>query len=340
MNNNELMQELCNETILLKVAKQFDKNSRSIEFLTECRNIIYKVHCLDRFIVLRLVDQKRRCKKQIESELDFQIYLSSNGANVVRPLFTVSGESCIPLEMNNCNYWISAFEYAEGKNWYDRTDGSEKVLQIIGQELGKIHRLSKEYRPQNVIKRRLWCEQQELIKASELFKNYDIALYEAFIEFIQKMDSLGKSKDTFGLTHGDYLMSNYLIDNNRLTIIDFDECEYSWYVMDLAICIRCYLIGDDPKSISQKIEEAEMIHYNLLLGYKSENIVTEEMVFGLNRFIKIRDFIELSQLLERLSQGKSLCRVENELLNTGLDRIINNKPFLNFNTRRVKGLLL
>lgn len=340
MDNNELVQELCNEPILLKVAKQFDKNSRSIEFLTECRNIIYKVHCLDRFIVLRFVDQKRRCKKQIASELDFQNYLFSNGAKVARPLFTISGESCVPLEMNNCNYWISAFEYVEGKNWYDRMDDSEKILQIIGQELGKIHRLAKEYHPQNVVKRRLWCEQQELVKASELFKNYDIALYETFTEYIQKMDSSGKSNDTFGLTHGDYLMSNYLIDNNGVTVIDFDECEYSWYAMDLAICIRCYLIGDNPHSISQKIEEAERIHYNLLLGYQSENTVTDEMVFGLDRFIKIRDFIELSQLLERLSQGKSLCNVENELLNTGLNRIINDKPFLNFDVRRVKGLLL
>jgi Ser/Thr protein kinase RdoA (MazF antagonist) len=326
--------------ILLRIAKQFDKNAASVEFFTECRNLIYKVNCLGYFIILRLVDQKHRNKEQIESELDFQKYLFYNGADVVNPLITEGNESCLSVEINNSNYWASAFEYANGNNWYDRTDSSKEIFQSIGKVLGKIHRLSKEYSLKKVVKRRLWNEQQELIKADKLFKNYSMELYNKFIEYIQYMDASEKSSSNFGLTHGDYLQSNYLIDDkNRVTVIDFDECEYSWFAADLAICMRCYLIGDDPMKLSQKAAEAEMIHYNLLLGYKSENSINEEMVFGLDKYFRIRDFIELSQLLELLSQGKTLCDVENKLLDTCLDRILNNKPFLIFDTRKTECLL-
>lgn len=325
---------------MLKIAKQFDKNAASIEFFTECRNLIYKVGCQGYSFILRLINQENRSKGQIESELDFQNYLFCNGADVVQPLLTEFGESCLSLDMNNHRYWVSAFKYANGKNWYERTDSSEETLQRIGKALGKIHQLSKVYSPTKVVKRRLWNEQQELIKAETLFKNYNTELYNKFIDYIRKMDATEKSSSNFGLTHGDYLMSNYLIDDsNNITIIDFDECEYSWYVADLAICMRCYLTGDDPLKVSQKTTETEMIHYNLLLGYKSEKPIDEEMVFGLDRYIRIRDFIEISQLLELISQGKLLNNVENKLLDTCFDRVMNNKPFLDFDTIRVKQIL-
>lgn len=134
-------------------------------------------------------------------------------------------------------------------------------------------------------------------------------------------------------------MSNYLITDDKIKVIDFDECEYSWYAMDLAICMRCYLIGSSPESVSDKISEAEMMHYNILKGYSTENIINEQMVYELNAFIKVRDFIELSQILERLIKHEEICDMENKLLYADLDRTIKGKPFMEFRTKRVETLL-
>jgi Ser/Thr protein kinase RdoA (MazF antagonist) len=73
----------------LETAKQFDKNAVSVEFLTKCRNTIYKVHCADYMFVLRLSRQQHRNAEQIKSELDFQKYLYNNGAAVAKPLQAV-----------------------------------------------------------------------------------------------------------------------------------------------------------------------------------------------------------------------------------------------------------
>lgn len=327
------------ENILMKIAKGFDKHALSVEFLTQYRNTIYKVYCLDYIFILRLTNENYRSIEQIESELDFQRYLFRNGANVSQPLKTESGESCVIVEMNNQKYLVSAFEYSHGKNWYERDDNSEETYIHIGKALGKIHKLSKEYIPVNVVKRRLWSEQQELIKADVLFRNYSSELHNIFTEYMRQMDKEIRNENNFGLTHGDYLCSNYLIDgNNHFTVIDFDECEYSWFAADLAICMRCYLFNTEkPFELPEKAKEAERMHYNLLLGYKSENNISKEMVFELDKYFKIRDFIELSQLL---GHQESFNDIEKVLFDMNLDRILNNKPFLQFNTEKAEKLLM
>lgn len=143
---------------LLKIAEMFVDTVMSVQFLTKCRNIIYKAISPKRVFIIRLTEQLYRTKEQIESELDFQRYLFENHARVTEPLFTFSGESVIPLNLENEKYFVSAFSFAEGKDWSERADDSPEILFRIGKELGRIHRLSKSYRPGN-FKRRMWYEQ-------------------------------------------------------------------------------------------------------------------------------------------------------------------------------------
>lgn len=293
---------------LIDIAKKYTQDVISVEFLARCRNLIYKADCRKYAFVLRLINKTNKDKEQIESELTFQNYLFQNGADVVRPLPSCFGDYCLSYH----GYWVSAFEYAAGKDWDERNDHNEKTFQLIGKALGKIHRLSKEYDPN---------------------------LYDVFVKHMEVMDRFEKSPQTFGLTHGDYLMSNYLIADNKIKVIDFDECEYSWYAMDLAICMRCYLIGSSPESVSDKISEAEMMHYNILKGYSTENIINEQMIYELNALIRVRDFIELSQILERLTKHEEICDMENKLLYADLERTIKGRPFMEFRTKKVETLL-
>lgn len=202
--------------------------------------------------------------------------------------------------------------------------------------VNRIARLTLNYGYINIEKRGLWSEQQELQKAGSLFRIHNSVLFDIFAEFMQQMENEEKRRDNFGLTHGDYLISNYLIDNHNIKVIDFDDCEYSWYAADIAICMRCYLfLTEHPEELPMKSKEAEMMHYNLLYGYNFENKITKEMVYDLDKYFKIRDFIELAQLLGQ----DELNDIEKILYDICLDRIVNRKPFLNFNTEQAQKLL-
>lgn len=322
---------------LLPVARMFDPGVSSVQFIVQYRNIICSAQSDNHTFILRLTDQKVRSREQIESELHFQHYLFMNGADVAEPLPTVLGNYVATLEMDGMQYCVSAFSVAPGKDWDDRVDENPRTFQAIGKALGRIHRLSKDYQPA-AFSRRFWYEQQELLPAETLFKQHSYELHHAYIRFIDELKALPVTRDTFGLTHGDYLMSNYLIDGDKVTVIDFDECEYSWFAADLAICLRCYIVSDEPEKVSEKRSIAENIHYHFLLGYQSENSIPQDMIDGLNKFIRLRDYIEIAKLLATKAQGRELCDIEERLLAADLDRVLNDKPFLQFDLHRVSTL--
>lgn len=52
-----------------------------------------------------------------------------------------------------------------------------------------------------------------------------------------RLDAYGTGPERFGLIHGDTRLANLLVDGDRLTVIDFDDCGFSWYLYDFASSI-------------------------------------------------------------------------------------------------------
>lgn len=44
----------------------------------------------------------------------------------------------------------------------------------------------------------------------------------------------GQTRDRFGLIHADMRLANLLVDGSGVTLIDFDDCGFGWFVYDLA----------------------------------------------------------------------------------------------------------
>ncbi len=321
------------ESDLLVVAKEFVSSAKKVVFLRKSHNLIFKVYDDQKgLFILRLTSIHHRCIEQIIGELDFQQHLFDNGCKVVCPLKTQNNTYCVYVELDDSPFHAAAFSFALGNNWDDRCDFTENRFFMIGKELGKIHRISKGYAPRNKYIRRQWNESQHIIKADKIFMNYNINLHMIFSEFMSQMKEAPKNRNCFGLTHGDYLLSNYMIDtNDQVTIFDFDECEYSWFAADLAICMHCYLIGADPHNLPNRANDAKMMHYHLLRGYITENELCEEMISGLEPFFKMRDFIYLSTILEKQTP---LHEWDKGFILTCVDRIMNNKGFLAFDAGR------
>ena len=59
--------------------------------------------------------------------------------------------------------------------------------------------------------------------------------------------SLGRavpSPDSFGLVHADLRLANVLVRGDELSLIDFDDCGFSWHLWDLATALT--FMEDDP----------------------------------------------------------------------------------------------
>lgn len=59
----------------------------------------------------------------------------------------------------------------------------------------------------------------------------------------------GTGVDRFGLIHADMRLANLLVDGDHLTLIDFDDCGYCWFVYDLAASLSFIETRDDIEAL-------------------------------------------------------------------------------------------
>jgi len=197
--------------------------------------------------------------------------------------------------------------------------------------LGKIHQASKKYK-HGEIKRRQWNENDHIVKGYDLFKQY-LGLQEIFKNFIKSIQILPKSKDEFGLIHGDFLFSNYFFSKDDITVFDFDECEYSWYIYDIAVCMYYYLLGPNPDKLHKKESEAEYMFANIMKGYLQETDIDSFWIQKIDLFFSLRDFVLMSSVIER--NGIDLHGWNEVFFREALDRRLKFRTFVDIDFMRI-----
>lgn len=313
------------EQDVLLICKHYTNDAVSFDLLGVSHNIVYKINCSAPFI-LRFTPSRHRRIDEILSEIDFILFLHQNGAIVNKPIMTLDKLAVVECNIQDEAYCVSAFSPVEGIDWRERCD-DDRRMNFIGQELGRIHRISKQYNPRKVVFRRNSIDSQHLTKGYSIFENYSIQVYNKYLCYINELKSLPKDNMNYGLTHGDFLFSNYNITrDNKVSVFDFDECEYSWFISDIAVCIYYYLLGGNPSEMIYKTEEAKSLMSLFMSGYNKENTLCINDFEKIDLFFKQRDYILLSTIIGR---GKNELSWWDKLFVEGaVDRILNDKPFV------------
>jgi len=53
----------------------------------------------------------------------------------------------------------------------------------------------------------------------------------------ERLSALDRGPDVYGMIHADLHANNVLVDGERLSVIDFDDAGFGWYVFDLAVAL-------------------------------------------------------------------------------------------------------
>ena len=80
------------------------------------------------------------------------------------------------------------------------------------------------------------------------------------------IQKLPKNASSYGLTHMDLHFGNFFIEtaSQRITLFDFDDCAYGWYIMDIAMLLFDVLVVYDQPDRQQF---GQRFLTNVLRGY-------------------------------------------------------------------------
>jgi len=199
------------------------------------------------------------------------IFLSTHAASITRPLLSENGKLNELIEQGDDLYIVVAFEKAIGALAEELPvdQWSDELFQNIGKTVGKMHAIAGEYTPsKGVIRRPEWDQGGNLFNQNTDLSQALFADKKARIR--EHIQTLPKDKDGYGLIHTDLHFGNIYIHNgeNTITIFDFDDCCYGWYVMDIAVSLFDILVlypGADKDVFAARYLE------NYLKGYRTKN---------------------------------------------------------------------
>jgi Ser/Thr protein kinase RdoA (MazF antagonist) len=265
-------------------------------------------------------------------ELEFVRFLSENGAPVANVVPSVAGKLVECIEIEGKVIYVSMFDYAKGMliadNGYRYREGVSlnEYFYNTGKTLGAIHRLAKVYVPAH--RRPDYSDKYNMAYLDHLISDEYSELKKAIENRLEMFRALPKDKDCYGLIHFDFSDGNYHIDmdTGRLTVFDFDNCIYCWYMFDLAnLWIHNEGWTRQETNKRRRYELMEQCFDSQLKGYKTETELPKEMLEKLPLFI---DMVLIENIVDEFECcGREGEELDYEDIEDAAECLINGIPY-------------
>ncbi|MGG0187170.1 phosphotransferase enzyme family protein [Bacillus rhizoplanae] len=251
--------------------------------------------------VLRLTHSSHRTYKQIEAELDFLAYLGENGAKVAAPHRSLNDIFVESLQATDGTFfYVSLFDYAKGERAKDNDPDiwNDTLFYAWGKAIGQLHRLTMHYpKTENRV---TWMDDE--ITIIDMLKE-DHELQQIAYEIIEEIKNLPSTNCTFGLIHGDIHHGNFHYKNEELTIFDFDDATYNYFVHDLAMVLYYSVLQKDWPEEKKTIFARHQLQV-LREGYETEHQLDDSSYSALPLFMRLRDVALYGTIMKKFNGKK------------------------------------
>jgi Ser/Thr protein kinase RdoA (MazF antagonist)/nicotinamidase-related amidase len=219
-----------------------------LSLLTVSENATFRARdaASGRDVVFRVHRQGYHTREEIASELAWLAALNSEGiVDTLTPIPQIDGKLIADIDDNGTTRHVVAFEFVPGKE-PDETSGLAGWFHELGAVSAWLHAHSRSWTPPEGFIRKTWNFRTTLGDAPlwgdwreglGLTREDRRILEEVAAMLRQRLADYGEDAEKFGLVHADLRLANLIIDGERLSVIDFDDCGFSWYLYDFAAAI-------------------------------------------------------------------------------------------------------
>jgi|tagenome__1003787_1003787.scaffolds.fasta_scaffold20979673_6 Ser/Thr protein kinase RdoA (MazF antagonist) len=276
--------------------------------------------------VLRVYRPGGRPPVEIRSELAWLAALREEfGGLVPETLRTPQGAAIVevdpapPLEPCRC----VLFSFAQGTE--PPEDDLMRWFPTLGQITGRLHRHARAWTPPPTFTRPRWDLDTTLGEHphwgpwhSSVTDPEERRQLQRLADVVEgRLRQFGEGRERFGLVHADLRLANLLVEGSDITVIDFDDCGFSWYLYDVA----CALTFNEGRPDVDELIDGWVTGYRSVESLSAEDeaeIPTFLMLrrLQLSAYVGLRADTELARDLHEQGFAGESCRLAERYLST------------------------
>lgn len=260
-----------------------------LRLLSLSENATYLV-CADQPWVLRVHRPGYHSLEAIRSELSWMAALRAQTSVVTPTLIPAAdGADVVEISVDGVPLHVDAVSYIPGCTAEDKPDAVG--FDQLGRLTAAMHNHVESWEAPEFFTRFRWDLETTVSPIARWgdwrdapnLTDADAGIIGLAVEqIIEKLTEFGTGADRFGLVHADLRMANLMVDPDDpaapITVIDFDDCGWSWHLADLGAVVS--FIEDTP--------DAERIIADWLRGYCSVRELPDEHLALVPTFVMLR----------------------------------------------------
>ena len=170
----------------------------------------------------------------------------------------------------------------------DVAEDLSKSFAALGEVTARMHAHAKQWQRPEGFTRHIWTWETALGDEAPHWGRWrdglgmDKAKADLFHHAAQlvkaRLAQFGDSADDFGLSHCDLRLANLLVDGDKVKVLDFDDCGFSWFMYDAAT----------PVSFYEHLPQVPGLIENWLEGYARVRALKQREIDEIPTFLMLR----------------------------------------------------
>nr|WP_295680146.1 phosphotransferase [uncultured Lachnoclostridium sp.] len=301
----KIIQDKLSDNILCEFGKRYGAIEGSLKPCGGNEAAVYSFQKSNDEYIMKITHNTIKDKIEVAGEIEFVNYLYDNGAKVSNVINSHKGNLIEIIDDDDGYLYARCYSKARGYRITDQW--STSLFTKWGQTMGKLHKLSKQFQPSQYF----YCPHWNKNKRLNNFLWKQEAIIDSVNEVTNYLQSLPRSNDNYGVVHNDFHQDNFLIDDNQLTVFDFDDMGYSWYINDISIVLY-YSIYQNA-FMKQEKDFMRRFFNSFMEGYSKENYIERDWFSQIPYFLRLRHIILYSAYCQ-LVDFDNLEKYEERLL--------------------------
>lgn len=287
------VESVFGDHILEEAARRFGLTGGVFKKLGDFENYVFEAERSGQPNILRLTHSSHRSEEDVKAELSWISFLVSEGLEIPQCYLSQDGSMTEVILTGESYFTASLFQKAAGHlpDYRNPADWNSDLFRAWGELTGRMHEATSRYRLQARDPRRPSWDDDELLKnAKNYIRQGDEIVLQRLDEVLAHMRELPRAQQVYGLIHTDIHPRNFFVNNGDITVFDFDDCSYNWFVHDLAIPLYYSVswAAGDSDQVSREAFAGQFMRafWN---GYRSAYALPSEWLNEISYFMKLRD---------------------------------------------------